>query len=260
MPLLDLDALRVFRFETLEGLGIIHGLLTRRGGVSPPPWHSLNLGGGVGDDLARVVANRLRAFEALGRDPDSVYDVWQVHSAAVVRVEAPRAGAALVQADAMITDRPQVTLFMRFADCVPILLVDVRRRAVGLAHAGWLGTVRKTAAAAVRAMVDAYGVRPQDLWAGIGPSIAAHHYPVGEDVAGQVRQAFGAEAERVLLHVDGRVHLDLWLANRLLLEAEGVGAVESAGLCTACDTEAWYSHRAEAGRTGRFGALLALAP
>lgn len=258
MPFLDVDALRLFRFESLNGFDVTHALLTRRGGVSPPPWHSLNVGGGVGDDLARVVANRLRAFAALGCDPESIHDVWQVHSAEVVRADAPRAGAPLVRADAMVTDRPGVTLFMRFADCVPILLVDPRRRAIGLAHAGWLGTVRKTAAAAVRALIRAYGSRARDLWAGIGPSIAAHHYPVGEEVAEQVRQVFGAEARRHLLERDGRVHFDLWSANRALLEAEGVGTVEVAGLCTACDTQAWYSHRAEGGRTGRFGALLGL--
>jgi hypothetical protein len=182
-----------------------------------------------------------------------------VHSADVVRAEAPRLPQSPHQkADAILTDRPEITLLMRFADCVPVLLVDPFHRAIGLIHAGWQGTVKRTAQAAVSAMQSQYGTRPQDLLAAIGPSIAAHHYEVGPEVMGQVRATFGERAGPLLPSNNGKVQFDLWAANRLVLEDAGVQRIEVAGLCTACDLENWYSHRAENGRTGRFGAIITL--
>jgi hypothetical protein len=147
---------------------------------------------------------------------------------------------------------------MRFADCVPVLLHDPVRGVVGLAHAGWMGTVRGTITAAVSAMQSGFGSAPEDIRAGIGPSIGPDHYQVGEDVAAQVRQAFGPDSDRLLAVRDGSIFFDLWAANRLHLQRAGVRQIELAGLCTACHLDDWYSHRAEHGRTGRFGALIAL--
>jgi YfiH family protein len=147
---------------------------------------------------------------------------------------------------------------MRFADCVPILLHDPRRKVVGIAHAGWLGTVRLTAAAAVRAMAEHYGSRPEDIQAGIGPSIGPDHYEVGADVIAKVQESFGSDAAQLVQQRGRKQHFDLWQANRLQLEQAGVRQIEVAGLCTACHLEDWFSHRAEKGKTGRFGALIAL--
>lgn len=241
-----------------------HAVFTRQGGVSQAPWASLNVGATVGDDLAHVLENRRRSFHAMDRAPDSVFDVWQVHSREVVSTDRPRhANEPHMKADAILTGQPGVTLYMRFADCVPILLFDPRRRAVGLVHAGWQGTVLQIAAEAVAAMQSTYGSLPQDICAGIGPSIAAHHYEVGPEVVKKVQEAFGADAAGLLSpaeHPNGGsgLQLDLWQANRLLLEWAGVRSIEIAGLCTACHLEDWYSHRGEKGRTGRFGALIAL--
>jgi polyphenol oxidase len=206
-----------------------------------------------------VKANKRLALEALRRSEASLYEVWQVHSASIVEATSPRGGRDLVQADGMITDRPAVTLMMRFADCVPLVLYDARRHAAGLVHAGWLGTVRKAAAAAVQAMNRVYGSRAADLQAGIGPSIGPDHYEVDADVQVRVREAFGEASEAFLQDVDGRLHFDLWSANRWLLEREGVVNVEVAEVCTACQPADWFSHRGERGRTGRFGAIVALA-
>jgi copper oxidase (laccase) domain-containing protein len=107
-------------------------------------------------------------------------------------------------------------------------------------------------------MQQRYGSTSKDIRAGIGPSIGPDHYEVGSDVVDQVTQTFGCDASSLLSKGAGRVKFDLWAANRLLLERAGVGQVEVAGLCTACHTEDWYSHRAEKGRTGRFGAIIAL--
>jgi len=237
---------------------IVHGIFTRLGGISPTPWKSLNIGGTVGDAPSRVQENRRRLFAALGRSPESLYDVWQVHSARYVVAQGPHDGAPLVRADILLTRQPSVTLLMRFADCVPILLFDPRKHAAGLAHAGWLGTVRKTAAAAVRAMRKEFGSSPDDLIACLGPSIGPDHYEIGTDVLEAFEGSFGPQAEDCVIRRGERVFLDLWRASRLLLEAEGVRQIEVAGICTACAVEDWYSHRAENGRTGRFGALIAL--
>ena len=258
MPFHQPDSIRYYTFESLDEADVIHGIFTRRGGVSPQPWASLNVGGLRGDDPARVLENRVRSFHTVGRVPESVYDVWQVHSTDVVCTDAPRPPHPHVKADAILTNRPEVTLFMRFGDCVPILLYDPVRKVVGLAHAGWLGTVKATSRETIDRMHAVYGSLPADIVAAIGPSIAAHHYKVGADVLQQVNQAFGSEADTLLDEHDGSVHFDLWAANRQLLERAGVRRIEIAGICSACHLEDWYSHRGEAGQTGRFGALIAL--
>jgi YfiH family protein len=259
MPFRQAGSVRLFEFETFSDAGLVQAVFTRRGGLSPQPWASLNVGGTVGDDRSRVDSNIERCFGAVGCETASCHDVWQSHSSAVVLADSPRAGRDLVRADILISDNPGVTLFMRFADCVPIFLFDPVRRAIGLVHAGWLGTVRNAAGVAVRAMTARFGCRPENIRAGIGPSICREHYPVGPEVVDQVRQALGEAAEEHLHRLNGMTQLDLWSANKHLLQAEGVESVEVCRICTAAHLEDWYSHRGERGRTGRFGALLALA-
>jgi YfiH family protein len=258
MPFQFVAGIRFYQFEQL-GDGLTQAVFTRQGGCSPDPWSSLNFGGTVGDDSDRVRKNINRALQALDCAPESAYDVWQVHGINVVVTDAPRpAESAHLQADTILTNRPGITLLMRFADCVPILLHDPVRKVAGIAHAGWMGTVLGTVRMAVEAMHARYGSVPSDILAGIGPSIGPDHYEIGPDVVAQVRQAFGQNASSLLTDQEGATHFDLWAANRLTLENAGVRQIELAGLCTACHTEAWYSHRAERGRTGRFGAIIAL--
>jgi YfiH family protein len=258
MPFLSKDGIRYFRFENL-GDGVINAVFTRQGGISPHPWASLNLGGTVGDDLERVSRNRQLALAAQDRVPVSVYDVWQVHGINVAIADAPRSqDVPHQQADSILTDKPGITLMMRFADCVPVLLHDPIHKVIGIAHAGWLGTVRGIARVAVEAMRVHFGSKPGDILAAIGPSIGPDHYEVGQDVVMQVRQAFGQSAHSLLEVHAGAFHFNLWMANRLTLEQAGVRQIELANLCTACHTEDWYSHRAEHGRTGRFGAIISL--
>jgi polyphenol oxidase len=260
MPFHQNGEIHYFTFSSLAAAGgVTHGIFTRKGGVSPEPWASLNLGATVGDALENVQENRRRSFTAVGKELDSLYDSWLVHGTTSVYATQPRSPETPhVKADIIITDRPEVSLYMRYADCVPILLYDPVRHAVCLAHAGWVGTVNRVAEAAVKAMTVQFGTRAGDILAGIGPSICVDHYPVGEDVIHKVRQTFGADTEKVVLKKDEQMHLDLWKSNQIVLEQAGVEQIEVSGLCTACDTENWYSHRAEHGKTGRFGALLAL--
>lgn len=250
--------LRIFQFQNFPA-GLVQAVFSRHGGVSPEPWASLNLGSTVGDDLERVRENKRRILEAMGRAANSLFEVWQVHGVEVAIADAPLPPQVRPdQADAILTDKPGITLLMRFADCVPILLHDPQRKVAGIVHAGWLGTVLGTVRHAVQAMQAHYGCQPGDIRAGIGPSIGPDHYEVGMDVIDRVKAAFGQDADGLIRRENGRHFLDLWSANRLLLENAGVRQIEVAGICTACSIVDWYSHRAENGRTGRFGAMIAL--
>jgi YfiH family protein len=250
--------IRYYQFEHL-GDGLTQAVFTRRGGCSPDPWAALNFGGTVGDDPERVLENRNRALMTLNCEPEYVYDVWQVHGVNVAIAEAPRPlETPHLQADTILTNTPGIILMMRFADCVPIFMHDPVRKAIGMVHAGWKGTVRGLVRLAVEAMQTRFDSTPADILAGIGPSIGPDHYEIGPDVVAQVRQAFGQSASCLLTDDAGAIHFDLWAANRLALEKAGVKQIEMAGICTACQPEDWYSHRAERGRTGRFGAIIAL--
>jgi YfiH family protein len=259
MNLKQADNIRYYSFESFEEAGVVSAAFTRNGGVSPAPWISLNVGGTVGDDPQRVFENRRRSFAAVGRSLGEMFDVWQVHSTEVVKTECPRpTNEPHRKADAILTDRDSVALFMRFADCAPVLLYDPVHRAIGLVHAGWAGTVNKIGKAAVQAMQACYGTDPVNLLAGIGPSIGPDHYPIGEEVVLRVNEAFGQDAPGLLKANGKAVHFDLWSANKLVLEQAGVKEIEEAGICTACHLDEWYSHRGEMGKTGRYGFLFAL--
>jgi hypothetical protein len=258
MPFSQQNGLRYYTFEIFPQ-NITQAIFTRKGGVSPHPWDSLNVGGSIGDDLSHVRENRIRSFKALGRAPETIHDVWQVHSADVVCADGPRPlDTEYQKADIMLSDNPQVTLFMRFADCTPILLHDPKNDVIGIVHSGWLGTVRGAVREAVKTMQERYGSDPAGILAAIGPSIGPDHYEIGEDVIVQVKEAFGADGESLLKAHGDSIHFDLWKANETLLQDAGVKQIETARICTACNTEDWYSHRAEKGKTGRFGALFAL--
>lgn len=258
MPFQESDGLRFYQFDIFPP-NVLNAVFTRQGGVSPEPWASLNLSISVGDDPARVAENRAHAFNALGRNPASLHDVWLVHGTDIVYAESPRAPEATVQkADILFTDNPQVSLFMRFADCVPLIFHDPKKGVIGISHAGWMGTVKSVAEVSVQAMQSRYGSQPKDIVVGIGPSISVDHYEVGEEVVTQFREKFGADAAKVIETRDGKTYLDLWAANALQLRKMGVEQIQISGLCTACHLEDWYSHRAEKGKTGRFGALVAL--
>lgn len=251
--------LRYFQFESFKSLPLFHAVLTRQGGVSQAPYTSLNTGGTVGDDPQAVVANHERIYNTFGYDFNSRFDVWQVHGADVICADAPRGmGIPHAKADGILTDKAEVTLFMRFADCVPILLADPVQRVIGIVHAGWQGTYKRIAERAVEKMVACFGSIPGNLFAGIGPSICQSCYEVGSEVWDLFETHFGQKAHNYFQNLDGHRYLDLWLANRDILFQAGVKQIETAGLCTACHLEDWYSHRAEHGKTGRFAVLMSI--
>jgi polyphenol oxidase len=227
-----------------------HGFTTRGGGVSPAPWDSLNLGRSVGDDPARVAENWARLEQTTGL---RFARVRQVHAARVVHLHAP--GEPVEEADAVLSTTPGMAACVSIADCVPVLIADPASGAVVAVHAGWRGTVARAAAAGVRALVGLPGVEPARLVAAIGPSIGPCCYEVSPDLAARFEDDLGEVARQV----QGRWHVDLWAANRLVLLEAGLVAerVEVVARCTRCDIGRFFSHRRDGGHTGRQVAFIA---
>lgn len=248
--------LKYFEFESFQSLDVVARIYTRHGGASPSPWFSLNQGGTVGDSRENVIENRKRIFADINRPVESIFDVWQVHGNQVIYSNAPRGlNAEHQKADAILTDEPGITLFMRFADCVPIFLYAPEKRVVSIVHAGWKGTVNGIVKDAIKAMRSQFEIDPMMIFAGIGPSIGPDHYQIGRDVEEQVRAAFESSANDLLITNDAGMYFNLWRANEIILRDAGVKKIEIAGVCTACNIQDWYSHRQERGMTGRFGAV-----
>jgi len=249
-----------YTFESLEPYAeVVHAITTRHGGVSVGPYRSLNLTTGTGDDPAAVRENLARMCAALGLRRDDLVSPNQRHTANVRRIEEADRGRVYTGYDVFVTDRPEVPLLLRYADCTPVLIYDPVRHAAAVVHSGWRGTVQGATRAAVSALCREYDSRPADLIAGIGPSIGPCCYEVGEEVVDAVRAAFD-RADDLLPAPAGKVrrHFDLWAANRRWLIEAGVRRIEVAGMCTACRVDEFYSYRAERGKTGHFGAVIAL--
>ena len=244
-------ALDILRFGLFAG--VTHLISGREGGVSEDRCATLNTSYSVGDERERVDENIRRVAAAVGAVPEQVHSAYQVHGNAVMQVTP--ASPPRPQCDVLITDDPRCVLMLRYADCTPVLIDDQRLSAVAAVHAGWRGTAVRAAGAAVHAMVEAFGSNPRDLRAGIGPAIGPCCYAVGADV-----EAVFADRPWAIVRPAGQqMRLDLWEANRRALVEAGVPAdqIELAGICTQCQSERFFSHRANAGQpAGRFAALI----
>jgi len=238
---------------------LVHAVLTRKGGVSRVPYNTLNLGQSVGDLPADVATNMSRALEKLQIGPEQVVTCHMVHSASVQVVSSSDRGQVIEHVDGLVTGAPGTFLFMRFADCLPILFNDPTRRVVAIAHAGWRGTVKNIAGATVQVLVNELGCSPANIRALLGPAIGPCCYEVGDEVIESVELAF-QDREGLLHRRNGHhAYFDLWEANRRQLAAEGVFDVGTMNICTACHNDKFFSHRADRGVTGRFGAVIGYA-
>jgi YfiH family protein len=228
----------VIRWEA-EGYEV--AFTTRVGGVSEGPYASLNLGRKSGDDVERVDENRRIACATIGADLEKLALNYQVHSARVLRAEPATRGE---HADGLWTDETGQPILAMSADCLPIVLARTGEDgpAVAVLHAGWKGLL----AGIVQAGAHALGGGA--LRAAIGPAIGPCCYEVGEEVAAPYRERFGDDVVR------GR-HLDLWTSAERALRAAGIEQVDRFDRCTACEPETFFSHRRDAGRTGRQGVI-----
>lgn len=249
--------------------GLRHGVSGRLGGVSEGQCAGANMALHTGDEVAKVVSNRRLFCQAIGVPFERLVSPEQVHGDRVVVVDEALAGrgaldytAAIKNCDALITATPDIPLLLCYADCVPVLLADPVRRVIAVVHAGWRGTVAAIARKTLQRMQRDFNCRPEDCLAAIAPSIGPCCYQVDEPVEAQIRHAFGETAAARLLTPTGKMRwqLDLWEANRWQLAEAGIPAAQIIGsqVCTACNTNLFFSYRAEQGNTGRIGAMLSL--
>jgi polyphenol oxidase len=249
----------------LEKTGLARAAFTTRiGGMSAGEAATMNLSFKRKDTPANVRENYRRICAAAGFTAGGLAVSRQVHGTAVHEVGDAEAGRGVFdgdespEADGLVTNRRGVALVKHTADCVPVYLLDARTRAIALVHAGWRGTLEGIAGIALTRMAEAYGTRPEDCLAAIGPSIG----PCCFEVGGEVAQAFEARFPgRGVVDASGKLPIvDLWRCNALQLLDAGVqdDNIAVAGLCTACDPITFYSHRKEKGRTGAMAALLEL--
>lgn len=240
------------RFE-----GLAHTVTTRHGGISQPPFDALNLARHVGDDETLVRANRQLVAKSLLANASELVFMNQIHSNRCLSVHSVPSEPP--PCDALISATPGLTLAVMVADCIPLLFFDPEKRVVGVAHAGWKGTLGQIAAQTVERMAREFGSRPESVLAGIGPGIGGLCYEVDEKVAHPwletLPERFHAPLRKT---AKGRWHLDLQQANRMMLIDAGLKAenIETMALCTHCEP-ALFSYRRE-GTTGRFAGLIGL--
>lgn len=253
-------------FTSFAEAGIKHGVSTRLGGYSNPPFASLNLGLHVNDEPDVVWRNRQIFCKAVGVEADKAVTAEQIHGDAIKLVTTAEAGhgsryydTAIKSTDALITNTPDLPLMLFFADCVPVLIADPKSRAVGISHAGWKGTVTKIAQKTVLAMQQHFNTKPEDCLVGIGPAIGPCCYEVDEAVINWLKLGF-SQWEELVVPKRGRWLLNLWEANREQLKEIGVmdNNITVSQVCTAENSQIFFSHRTENGQTGRFGAIISL--
>lgn len=256
-------------FSLLENAGLQQAVSTRFGGVSDKEYASLNLALHNGDAIDIVLENRRRFAHGLQIDPAMLCTCEQVHGTTVSRVGKKEAGAgsqtyetAIGVTDALITNEKGLPLFLFFADCTPILFFDPEHMAIGLAHGGWKGTVGKIAQKTVLAMKREFGTCPEQCLIAIGPAIGPCCYEVDAYVKDRFVEAFPLREKQIISpgRDAGKWMLDLGAANRIQLEEIGVKPehIDTAGVCTKCNSDVFFSYRADHGKTGRIGALLCL--
>lgn len=249
----------VLRAAVLERLGVPHCFTTRRGGVSQGIFESLNFGNPAGIDAAlrdtpgEIGRNFELVLEQLGVRGRRVVQVHQVHGCEVVVSEPAGPTLGDVKADAIVSAQPGEVVTVRVADCCPVLLASADGGLVAAVHAGWRGCVAGVVASTVAVM---RGRTNERLVAAIGPCIGAEHFEVGPEVAEAFYQVFGAGTEVVRLQPHGKAKVNLQAALRLQLTELGVSDVETVEGCTYLRADLYFSHRRDAGMSGRMVGLI----
>lgn len=278
------EDLPYLQFKSLSETGIVkHLFSTRGGGVSEGIYSSMNLSFSRGDNRENVEENFRRIAEILQCGPEDMISTDQTHTANVRPVTGEDKGNGIVrdksffETDGLVTDEPGIVLAAFFADCVPLFFVDPVKKAIGLSHSGWRGTVQGIGEVTVRKMREYFDSAPEDIIVAIGPSICADCYEISEDVADRFMGDFWEEYhndtfQKITLKREernfsllqqcknGKYYLNLWVANRCVLEKAGIlpEHIEVTGLCTCCNGDELFSHRASHGQRGNLGAFLGL--
>ncbi len=261
MSLHKIDNRAYYQSDLLCGLKTVsHCFTTKLGGASRGSVCGLNLGFRCGDERESVEQNYRLVAEDFGFDVEKITAGRQTHSTNIKIIDESHSGKGVSREsdfediDGLVTNVSGLPLVVYYADCVPVLLADEVSGVVAAVHSGWRGTVGEIARNAVSVMVENFGAKPENIKAAIGPSIGVCCFETGEEVAG----LFGASLVKSC--GDGKFKVDLWSANKIILENCGVKTenIDVLGICTMCHSDMLYSYRVHKGETGRMGAFIGL--
>lgn len=256
-------------FPEFEKTGmVVHGFSTRMGGVSEGIFASMNVSFTRGDREEAVWENYRRLSKAMGFSMENLVTSDQTHTTNVRVVTEEDRGKGIARprdyqdVDGMITNVPGLVLATFYADCVPLYFLDPVHKAIGLSHSGWRGTVGRIGQVTLEAMAREYGTRPEEVLTAIGPSICQDCYEVSEDVILEFQKSFQEKwwPQLFFAKENGKYQLNLWRANEIIFQEAGVpeGQICTAKICTCCNGELLFSHRASKGKRGNLGAFLGL--
>lgn len=256
-------------FPLLEQEGLVCAFTTRLGGVSKGDCASMNLSFTRGDEEKDVRENYRLMGEALGIDMNNAVLSHQVHKTRIHIVKREDAGRGirpekekLTEVDGLMTGEKNIPLVTFFADCVPLIFYDPVKRVIAVSHSGWRGTVEKIGLKTVEMMERDMECRKEDILAVVGPSICQDCYEVSEDVAMEFQRAFSGEQyeQMIIDKKNGKYQLDLWKANEFVLLDAGIKKEHLAvtDLCTCCNPEFLFSHRASHGKRGNLSVIMCL--
>lgn len=240
---------------------------TRLGGVSKDYLASMNLGFNRGDLDENVIRNHEIFANVIGVNPKNIVTGNQTHTTNVKVVTKDDCGKGIYRdrnytdIDGLITNEKGIVLATYYADCVPLLIVDTKNKAIGLSHSGWRGTVGKIGKVTIEKMGELYGTKPEDIVACIGPSICQKCYEISEEVAVQFKEAFHDNIKEILIDKgNGKYQLDLWECNRINFKEAGVlpENIKVTDICTCHNTDVLFSHRGHNGKRGNLGAFLSI--
>lgn len=255
-------------YNSLSEINFInHAFSTRLGGVSEGEFTSMNMAFNRGDNPENVTENYKRICKSAGFDFDSLTASAQDHNTFVRAVTSENKGVGIYKprdlqsVDALITNEKGVTLVTYYADCTPLFFVDIKQKAIGLAHAGWRGTVGRIGEKVVKKMTELYGTNPADIIAAIGPAISVCCYEVDKPCADNFYALSDLDSSRFVFPKDnGKYMIDLLETNRQILVAAGVKNenITVSDVCTNCNSELLWSHRATKGKRGTMSAFMCI--
>lgn len=265
--LVEKNGVSFLEFESLKKQSwLTHAFSTRLGGVSRDYFASMNLGFGRGEADEIVAENYKRLGKAVGFDWEKVVLSHQTHTTNVRLVTSKDAGKGTVRqrdytdVDGLITNEPGLPLVTFYADCVPLYFADPKNKAIGLSHSGWRGTVNRMGEQTLQAMREAFGTDPKDVIAVVGPSICGDCFEVGPEVVAEFSQTFSEKQMQEICHPgeNDRSFIDLWKANRMILEESGIPSqqISLTDICTRCNPDLLYSHRIMGAQRGNLAAIL----
>lgn len=244
---------------------LCHGFSTRIGGVSKGHFTGMNLGHGRGDSEENIIKNHEIMANVIGFDAKNIVASRQTHTTNIKLVSKEDIGKGIYKErdydniDGMITNEKEIVLTTYYADCVPLYMVDTKNKAIGLSHSGWRGTVERIGKVTLKRMAEEYGTNPKDVIVCIGPSICKECYEISEDVAVEFIKEFPENIDNILENKgNGKYMLDLWSCNKIIFEECGVleENIHLPDVCTCCNHQVMFSHRATNGQRGNLAAFL----